>query len=87
MSSDAKRLNRGFWQIADPKIWVGSIVPMCFAAVFAWAVSDIFDILWFMLACAGIFLIEIGKNAVNEVFDYLSGADPDVDAEHLTARA
>jgi 1,4-dihydroxy-2-naphthoate octaprenyltransferase len=89
MNVDFRRLNKGFWQIADPKIWVGSIVPLVFAAVLAWSISiggklNIYDILWFLLACIGIFLIETGKNAVNEIFDYISGADPGVDAEHLT---
>jgi 1,4-dihydroxy-2-naphthoate octaprenyltransferase len=87
--SEIKRLNKGFWQIADPKIWVGSAVPLFFAAVLAWTVRSgdpawKFDFLWFFLACIGVFLIEIGKNAVNEVVDFKSGADPGVDDAHFT---
>lgn len=79
-----KNFIKGFWQIADPKIWIGSAVPLCFGAVLAFTTEHKFSLIWFLLASIGIFLIEIGKNAINEIVDYLSGADTGVDEEHKT---
>jgi 1,4-dihydroxy-2-naphthoate polyprenyltransferase len=83
-----KTLWKGFWQVADPKIWVASAVPMAAGAVLAFTLEGAFsrweDWLWLAVAAAGIFLIEIGKNALNEVIDYNSGADPGVDEAHRT---
>ena len=79
-----KNFIKGFWQIADPKIWIGSVVPLCFGAVLAYTIEHKFSLFWFLLSSVGIFLIETGKNAVNEIVDYLSGADTGVDEEHRT---
>lgn len=70
-----KRFWQGFWQLADPKIWVASTVPMVVGAALAYADTGTLDIAWLLFAFVGVYLIEIGKNAVNEFFDYLSGAD------------
>lgn len=43
-----------------------------------------FDYYWFLIALLGVYLIEIGKNAVNECVDYLTGVDPGVDSVHRT---
>lgn len=69
------RLWRGFWQLADPKIWIASTIPMLVGATFAYVNEKSFNFLWFLLALIGVYLIEIGKNAVNEVVDYITGAD------------
>lgn len=71
----SKRLWKGFWQLADPKIWIASTVPMLVGAVLAYAHTKQFDPFWFGVALVGIYLIEIGKNAVNEWIDYYTGVD------------
>lgn len=69
------RLWRGFWQLADPKIWVASTVPMAVGGALAYAHRGAFDWPWFLAGAAAVYCIEIGKNAVNEVVDWLSGVD------------
>lgn len=75
MTPTMKRLWQGFWQLADPKIWIASTVPMLIAAALAYAHTKTFSLHWFIVALLGIYLIEIGKNAVNEFVDYLTGVD------------
>ncbi len=65
----------GFWQLADPKIWIASTVPMALAAAMAYALEGVFSLPWFAWTLLGIYLIEIGKNAINEYVDYQSGVD------------
>ena len=78
-------LLKGFWQLADPKIWVASTVPMALAAALAITAKPAnFSIFWCLLAVAGVYFIEIGKNAVNEYVDFASGVDSAVDAAHRT---
>jgi len=69
------RLWQGFWQIADPKIWIASTIPMAVGGAVAFAYSGSFSWPWFLIGLAAIYLIEIGKNAINEYVDYLSGVD------------
>ncbi len=69
------RLWYGFWQIADPKIWIASTIPMAVGAAIAFAHRGSFDWGWFLLGVAAIYLLETGKNAINEYIDYLSGVD------------
>jgi len=75
MGADVKRIWQGFWQLADPKIWIASTVPMVVGAAFAFGNAGRFDIYWFLVALIAVYCIEIGKNAVNEYVDYLSGVD------------
>jgi 1,4-dihydroxy-2-naphthoate octaprenyltransferase len=70
-----KRLWYGFWQVADPKIWVASTVPMLVGGALAYRNKGVFAPGWFLLSLLGIYLIEIGKNAINEVVDYRTGVD------------
>lgn len=72
---NGRRLWQGFWQLADPKIWIASTVPMLVAVALAYAKTGSLDWGWLAIAFVGVYLIEIGKNAVNEFFDFLSGAD------------
>jgi len=72
---NAGRVWSGFWQLADPKIWVASTVPMLVGAALAYSASGTLQVGWLVLALIGIYLIEIGKNAVNEFVDYRSGVD------------
>ncbi len=69
------RLWKGFWQLADPKIWIASTVPMLVGTALAFGLTGSFSLYWFFAALVGIYFIEIGKNAVNEVVDYQSGVD------------
>lgn len=79
-----KRLWEGFWQVADPKIWVASTVPMFVGLALAYYIKNSFNFLWFVIALIAIYLIEIGKNAINECIDYLSGVDVFVTSDKRT---
>lgn len=82
MEKTAVRLWQGFWQVADPKIWVASTVPLIVATVLAWARTGSVDWGWAALGFGCIYLIEIGKNAVNDVIDYWTGVDRYIPAEN-----
>ena len=87
MEKTKNRFFKGFMQVADPKIWIASAIPMCVSAALAWCLgtnAKPLGIMWFLLAAIGVFLVEIAKNALNEVIDYQSGVDPGVDTEHRT---
>lgn len=75
------RIWKGFWQLADPKIWVASTVPMLVGAALAYKHTGTLHLGWTLLALAGIYLIEIGKNAVNEFIDYYTGVDRYITAD------
>lgn len=78
------RVWKGFWQLADPKIWIASTVPMFVATAYAYGKTGEFDLFWFVVSVIGIYLIEIGKNAVNEFIDYKSGVDTFVTPDKRT---
>jgi 1,4-dihydroxy-2-naphthoate octaprenyltransferase len=82
--SKANRLWQGFWQIADPKIWIASTVPMAVGGSLAYAQTGIFSWYWFIVGAVAIYFLEIGKNAINEYIDYLSGVDRFVTPEKRT---
>ncbi len=65
----------GVWRLVDPKIALASIVPMILGAVLAARFSGSFPALAFAGAFLAVFAIEVGKNAVNDLFDFRSGAD------------
>ncbi|MDW7728617.1 MAG: 1,4-dihydroxy-2-naphthoate octaprenyltransferase [Bacillota bacterium] len=73
--SDERNLWSGFWQIADPKIWIASTIPMAVGGALAYAQSGSFNWYWFIIGLFAVYLLEIGKNAINEYVDYLSGVD------------
>ncbi len=82
--SDLKRLWKGFWQIADPKIWIASTIPMAVGGALAFTTLGSFSWPWFLIGAAAIYLLEIGKNAINEYVDYLSGVDRFVSPDKRT---
>jgi 1,4-dihydroxy-2-naphthoate polyprenyltransferase len=84
MEHQWRRRWNGFWQLADPKIWVASTIPMLVAGALAFAHTGSIPLGWYALALFGIYLIEIGKNAVNEFIDYLTGVDPAVTPDNRT---
>lgn len=73
--SELVRLWGGFRQLADPKIWIASTIPMAVGGAMAYAEQGAFSWFWFLTGAAAIYMIEIGKNAFNEYVDYLSGVD------------
>lgn len=83
-SSDLEnyRMWNGFWQLADPKIWVASVVPMMLGTAMAYRKTQSIHWGWFVLTITGIFMLEIGKNGINEAVDYISGADRFVTPEN-----
>lgn len=66
---------RGFWQVADPKIWIASAVPMSVGGALAYGLTGTFNWYWFFVSVIGVFFIEIGKNAANDLVDFRSGVD------------
>lgn len=87
MGSGQSSWIKGFWQVADPKIWIASVIPMVVGAFVAFCFGNNIKplgLLWFFFAAAGVFLVEIAKNALNEVVDYHFGVDPGIDEEHRT---
>jgi 1,4-dihydroxy-2-naphthoate octaprenyltransferase len=84
VTDKSKSFYKGFWQVADPKIWVASTVPMVVGVLLSVSYAKEFRLFWMVLAFVGVYLIEIGKNAINECVDYISGADRYVDTEHRT---
>ena len=84
LSSEMKRLWNGFWQISDPKIWIASTIPMAVGAAIAYSHQGSFNWYWFLVGIIAMYLLEIGKNAINEYIDYLSGVDRFVTPEKRT---
>lgn len=64
----------GFWRLADPKISLASFASMFLGACLA-ATALPLDWHWLGLTIAGIFALEIAKNASGEIVDFESGAD------------
>lgn len=65
----------GVWRLADPKIGLASFIP--FMVGTALAFDQVMRIDWglALAAYAAVFLVEVGKNAVNDIYDWRSGAD------------
>ncbi len=66
---------KGLLQLADPEIWVASIVPFSLGTCLAAGHTGNADWTLIVQALVVLFLVETGKNGLNEYFDYLSGAD------------
>lgn len=78
------RLWRGFWQLADPKIWVASTVPMLVGAALAYGNTGQFSLYWLVVSLVGVYCIEIAKNATNEIADYAAGIDQAIPIDKRT---
>jgi 1,4-dihydroxy-2-naphthoate polyprenyltransferase len=79
-----KRLWKGFWLVADPKIWIASTIPMLVGTSFAYGVTGKFQLYWFVVSLIGLYFIEIGKNAANDIVDYYTGVDQAVCDQNRT---
>ncbi|HET7768645.1 MAG TPA: prenyltransferase [Chloroflexota bacterium] len=77
----AGRFAAGLWRLADPKISLASFAALFLGAAFA-AREVPLDWGWLALTVAGIFALEVAKNASGEVFDFDSGADLAVTPEN-----
>lgn len=75
MTIGFSRVFQGVWRLADPKLCIASTVPMVVGAAMAYRALGFINWYWFFLSFLGIYLIETGKNAINEVVDYESGVD------------
>lgn len=72
---ERRRFSRGLLQVADPKIWIASTIPVVLATTLAYRSTGRIHVGWLLLVLLGIYLIEVSKNAVNEFVDYQSGVD------------
>jgi 1,4-dihydroxy-2-naphthoate octaprenyltransferase len=70
----------GLWRLADPKVSLAS-----FASLFLGLASSASEAPlswgWLLATVAGIFAVEVAKNASGEVFDFDSGVDQAVSAD------
>lgn len=76
-----RSLLHGLWRLADPKIALASLVPFCVGAALVWRDTRSLDFGIAAAAFVAIFLVEVGKNAVNDLYDFRSGADTAVRPE------
>ena len=84
---ELKRFSKGLLMLAAPPVLIASLLPMFVGLAVAFQREDVAtlsNLLWFFLAAFTMVLIEIGKNTVNEYFDYMSGTDRFVEEENLT---
>ncbi len=75
------RLLAGIWRLVDPKIALASVIPFLAGVALALAQRPTIDWALAIAAFAAIFLVEVGKNAVNDLYDFRSGADTAVRPE------
>jgi 1,4-dihydroxy-2-naphthoate octaprenyltransferase len=76
-------LLRGVGRLADPKVSLASIASIALGAAAA-ARDGPLHWGWLALTVAGIFAIEVAKNASGEVVDFSTGADQGVSSEDRT---
>ena len=74
MPDTTRSFGAGFWRLADPKISLASFAPLFLGAAAAPAGGPL-HWGWLAVTVAGIFALEVAKNASGEVFDYDSGTD------------
>lgn len=75
LGARGRGLAEGIWRLVDPKIALASLIPF-FVGV-SLAADRGRSVEWGLAlgAFAAIFLVEVGKNAVNDLYDFRSGAD------------
>jgi len=74
----------GVYRLADPKIMLASLVPFLSGMAIAHREGATVPLLLLFGALAALFGVEVGKNAVNDLFDFRSGADLGVRPEERT---
>lgn len=80
----AVRSISGVYRLADPKIMLASLVPFLSGMAIAHRHGAGVPPLLLLAALAAIFGVEVGKNAVNDLFDFRSGADLELRPEERT---
>lgn len=75
---------RGLWRLSDPKIWTASVVPFVLGHALAYERTGSLRWPLALTALAALLLIEVGKNGLNDYFDYASGADLFVEPKDRT---
>jgi 1,4-dihydroxy-2-naphthoate octaprenyltransferase len=65
----------GLWRLVDPKIALASFVPFAVGTAIAHSQGRPIASIIAVGAFAAVFLVEVGKNAINDLIDYRSGAD------------
>ena len=70
----------GLWRLADPKVSLASFASLFLGLAVAGARAPL-AWGWLALTVAGIFAVEVAKNASGEVFDFDSGVDQAVSDE------
>ncbi|NLZ93103.1 MAG: prenyltransferase [Firmicutes bacterium] len=75
---------KSFWLLADPKFWIASTVPMLVGTALAYGMTGKFDLYWFIVSIIGLYCIEIGKMAVNDLVDFYTGVDFAVLPQNIT---
>ena len=78
------RLLAGIFRLADPKIMLASLVPFAAGAAIAHREGARVSPLLAAVALGAVFGVEVGKNAVNDFYDFRSGADLGVRPEERT---
>ncbi len=73
-SASAHNFCQGLWRLADPKISLASFASL-FLGTCAAAAAGPLHVGWLVVTVAGIFAIEVAKNASGEIFDFDSGTD------------
>jgi 1,4-dihydroxy-2-naphthoate polyprenyltransferase len=74
----------GIYRLADPKIMLASLVPFAAGAAIAHREGARLSPLLALVALGAVFGVEVGKNAVNDLYDFRSGADLGVRPEERT---
>lgn len=69
------RIMKGLWMLGNLKIWVASAIPMAVGGALSYGLTKRFSLYWFIASFVGICLIEMGKHAINELIDYVTGVD------------
>lgn len=74
MAPPTRDFGAGLWRLADPKISLASFASLFLGAAMAAAAGPL-HWGWLGLTVAGIFALEVAKNASGEVYDFDSGTD------------
>jgi 1,4-dihydroxy-2-naphthoate polyprenyltransferase len=77
------RTREGISRLIDPKITMASMASLFLGTAAAWAAGPIV-VEWLLLTVAGIFFLEVAKNASGEIVDFESGADRGVAPEDMS---
>lgn len=84
MQNQMSRTIAGVYRLADPKIMLASLVPFLSGMAIAHREGAGVPLPLLFAGIAALFGVEVGKNAVNDLFDFRSGADQGVRQDERT---